>query len=61
LPFVTAIERDDSEVEAIRAVVKDAIADPATGRARQALRLTGLGAVDEWDYWPIAGLSQQIA
>jgi ABC-type phosphate/phosphonate transport system substrate-binding protein len=57
-PLVTAVERDEGEVQTIRAVIKDAIADPVTYSARQTLRLTGLGAFDEWDYIPIAALAQ---
>jgi ABC-type phosphate/phosphonate transport system substrate-binding protein len=61
LPFVTAVERADAEVLTIRAVIKDVIADPATLPARQALRITGVGAFDEWDYGPIAALGRQFA
>ncbi len=61
LPFITAIERPDNDVQAIRAVIKDAIADPATRSARKALCLAGLGTFDEWDYSPIAALGRQFA
>ena len=61
LPFITAVERPDAEVQTLRAAIKDAIADPATGSACQALRLAGLGTLGEWDYMPIAALGRQSA
>ena len=60
-PLITAIERPDAEVQTIRAAIKDAIADPATGSACQALCLAGLGTLGEWDYMPIAALGRQLA
>jgi ABC-type phosphate/phosphonate transport system substrate-binding protein len=61
LPFVTAVERPDNDIQAIRAAIKDAIADPATRSARKALCIAGLGTFDEWDYSPIAALGRQFA
>ncbi len=58
LPFITAVERPDSELQAIRVAIREAIADPATPATREALRLTGLGSFDEWDYSPIAALGR---
>jgi len=60
LPLVTGIERRDAEIQAIRAAINDAIADPKTLSARQALSLVGLGTLDELDYRPIAALGQQF-
>jgi ABC-type phosphate/phosphonate transport system substrate-binding protein len=59
-PLITAVERRADEVEAIRAAIKAAIADPSTKPARQALRIGGLGMFDEWDYGPIAALGRQF-
>jgi ABC-type phosphate/phosphonate transport system substrate-binding protein len=61
LPLITAVERSDDEIATIRAVLKDALADPATGKAREALQMTGIGTFDEWDYSPIAALAQRLA
>jgi ABC-type phosphate/phosphonate transport system substrate-binding protein len=56
LPFVTAVEREESEVRSIQVAIKDALADPATTAAREALRISGLGSFNEFDYSPIAAL-----
>jgi ABC-type phosphate/phosphonate transport system substrate-binding protein len=61
LPLITAVERSDDEVAAIRAVLKDALADPATKGARAALQIVGMGSFDEWDYIPIAALARQAS
>ncbi len=61
LPLITAVERSDAEVVTIRAVFKDALADPATEKARQALQIIGLGTLDEWDYSPIAALAHRVS
>ena len=60
-PLITAVERPENQVKAIRAAFEEAIADPATRSARKALRLTGLGKFDEWDYSPIAALGRRFA
>jgi ABC-type phosphate/phosphonate transport system substrate-binding protein len=60
LPFITAIERRDSEIHAIRAAVTGAIADPETLSACRALSLVGLGSFNEFDYGPIAALGRQF-
>ena len=39
--------------------IKEAIADPATKAARQALRIAGLGTFNEFDYGPIAALGRR--
>ena len=59
LPFVTAVERDESEVGSIQLAIKDALADPATKPAREALRISGLGSFNEFDYGPIAALGRR--
>lgn len=59
LPLVTAVERSDDEVATMRAVLKDTFADPATKRARSALRIVGVGTSNEWDYIPIAALARK--
>jgi ABC-type phosphate/phosphonate transport system substrate-binding protein len=61
LPLITAVERSDSEVATIRSVFKDALADPATKKAREALQIVGVGMFDEWDYSPIAALARRVA
>jgi ABC-type phosphate/phosphonate transport system substrate-binding protein len=61
LPFVTAIERSDAEVQAIRSAIVDSIADRETLLARHALSLAGLGSFNEFDYGPIAALGRQFA
>jgi ABC-type phosphate/phosphonate transport system substrate-binding protein len=58
LPFITAIERHDSEVRTIQVAIKEALADPATQAARAALHIAGLGWFDEFDYGPIAKLGR---
>jgi ABC-type phosphate/phosphonate transport system substrate-binding protein len=60
LPLITAVERSDDDVATIRAVFNDALADPATERARAALQITGIGTFDEWDYSPIAALARRV-
>jgi ABC-type phosphate/phosphonate transport system substrate-binding protein len=57
LPFISAIERSDREIQTIRLAVSDAVADPVTREARQALHLTGMSVLDEWHYGPIARLA----
>ena len=59
LPFITAVERDESEVRSIQVAIKDALADPATKAAREALRISGLGSFNEFDYGPIAALGRR--
>ncbi len=61
LPLITAVERTDREVSAIRAAIRAAILDSATEAARAALHITGVGTFDEWDYWPIAALARRLA
>lgn len=61
LPFVTAVERTDSEVRAIQTAITQALSDPETAAARQALRMTGLATTDEWDYGSMAALSREFA
>lgn len=61
LPLITAVERPDDQVSAIRAVLNDAIADPDTLKAREALRIIGIATFDEWDYLPIATLGRQAS
>jgi ABC-type phosphate/phosphonate transport system substrate-binding protein len=60
-PLITAVERPDSQLQAIRRAFESAVADPATRSACQALHLTGLGLFDEWDYNPIAALGRVVA
>lgn len=60
LPLITAVERTDSEVHAIQVAIAEALAGPATASAREALRLTGLGTSDEWDYGSMASLSREF-
>jgi ABC-type phosphate/phosphonate transport system substrate-binding protein len=60
LPLITAAERSDREVAAIRAALVHAIAAPATTAAREALMINGLGVLDEWDYVPIAALGRPM-
>jgi ABC-type phosphate/phosphonate transport system substrate-binding protein len=59
LPLITALERSDSEVQTIQAVLKEAVADKATQAAREALHITGLGMFSEFDYGPIAALGRR--
>jgi ABC-type phosphate/phosphonate transport system substrate-binding protein len=59
LPFITAVERPVSEIKTIRFAIKDAIADPSTREAADALGLTGISVLDEWHYGPIAKLACQ--
>ena len=59
LPFITALERSDSDVRSIQVALKEAIADKATQAARQALHITGLGLFNEFDYGPIAALGRR--
>jgi ABC-type phosphate/phosphonate transport system substrate-binding protein len=60
LPLVTAVGRSNRDVATIRAALSGALSDPATKRARDALRIVGLGALDEWDYAPIAALARHL-
>ncbi len=60
LPLITAVERSEDDVAKIQAVLRDALADPATKRAREALLIVGLSVIDEWDYVPIAALGRQF-
>lgn len=60
LPFITAVERRDAEIHAIRDAINAAIADPETLAARQALSLVGLGTFSEFDYGPIATLGRRF-
>jgi ABC-type phosphate/phosphonate transport system substrate-binding protein len=59
LPFITAVERPDSEVEAIQLALKEVMVDKAMEKARQALHITGLGLFNEFDYGPIAALGRR--
>lgn len=61
LPLITAVERTDREVSAMRAAIRAAILDSATEAVRAALHITGVGTFDEWDYWPIAALARRLA
>ena len=58
LPFITAIERNESEVRAIEMAIKDVLVDPATKAAGEALRIAGLGSFNEFDYSPMANLGR---
>jgi ABC-type phosphate/phosphonate transport system substrate-binding protein len=59
LPFITALERSDQDIRMIQTALKEAIADKATQAARQALHITGLGLLNEFDYGPIAALGRR--
>jgi ABC-type phosphate/phosphonate transport system substrate-binding protein len=59
LPFITALERSDSELQTIQAALREAISDSATQAARHALHITGLGLFNEFDYGPIAALGRR--
>jgi len=56
LPYLTAI-RAEAEIEAIRAAMEDAIADPATETARRALHVSGVALLAEPEYAALADLS----
>jgi ABC-type phosphate/phosphonate transport system substrate-binding protein len=60
LPFITAAERPEREVQAIRSAITQALANPVTLAAREALSLVGLGNFSEFDYGPIAALGRQF-
>jgi len=61
LPLITAGERRDDQVTTIRSVLKDVLADPDVKSARQALQITGMRVMDEFDYMPIATLGRQLS
>ncbi len=61
LPLITAGERRDNQVGTIRAVLKETLADPLMRAVREALQITGIRVMDEWDYLPIASLERQVA
>ena len=60
LPFITAIERNESEVRTIQLAIKDVLVDPATKATREALRIAGLGSFNEFDYGPMANLGREL-
>jgi ABC-type phosphate/phosphonate transport system substrate-binding protein len=60
LPYVTAVERNDSDVRAIQAAISETLRDPSTATARRELRITGLGASSEFDYGSLAALAGEF-
>jgi ABC-type phosphate/phosphonate transport system substrate-binding protein len=59
LPFVTATTRRDDEVQAIRAAITGAFADPALASARNALLITGVSFLERSDYDVIPALERE--
>jgi ABC-type phosphate/phosphonate transport system substrate-binding protein len=56
LPFVTRRGIDDATVDALRAALRDVIADPDLAEARDALLLDGIEILEEADYDVIPAL-----
>ncbi|MDJ0896734.1 MAG: PhnD/SsuA/transferrin family substrate-binding protein [Alphaproteobacteria bacterium] len=61
LPLVTATARDERELVALRAALRDAIADPALATARETLLLTGVSVLADDAYGEIGQFEERAA
>lgn len=59
LPYITSLATSDSELNALRTALRDAIADKGLAEATDALGLLGIEILDETDYARLAKLGNE--